>query len=75
MMKRHISDQQDLADNAGEDLTVTWYKKYIKLFGQIDDHVKYIVPFPKPGRQFRFLDLGYVLCAILNAHPTQINSK
>ncbi len=60
-LRLHISAQQDVADNADEDLGQTWFKKMVKIMGQIDDHVKYCVPFPKVGRQFRFLDLGFVL--------------
>ncbi|KAF9027824.1 hypothetical protein BDZ89DRAFT_987059 [Hymenopellis radicata] len=58
MLRLHISAQQDVADNADEDLGQTWFKKMAKIMGQIDNHVKYCVPFPKVGRQFRFLDLG-----------------
>ncbi|KIY67627.1 hypothetical protein CYLTODRAFT_396708 [Cylindrobasidium torrendii FP15055 ss-10] len=57
-MRSHISEQQVTADTASDDLAQFWFKKMRKIFQQIDDYAKWVVPFANAERDFRFLDLG-----------------
>ncbi|KAK0200701.1 hypothetical protein DFS33DRAFT_1069992 [Desarmillaria ectypa] len=55
-IQQYFRNQREVADNADLELSERWLKKMKKIMGQIDDHVKWCVPFS--GRPFRFLDLG-----------------
>ncbi|KAK0445599.1 uncharacterized protein EV420DRAFT_1571790 [Desarmillaria tabescens] len=56
VIQQYFRNQREVADNADLELSERWLKKMKKIMGQIDDHVKWCVPFS--GRPFRFLDLG-----------------